>query len=168
LIGTGSAAGGVPSATGAGAGATRTGGAVGGSAIAIGGAAGPGAGAGAGAPGEDAGGVRPGTPGPIGCGSVGGCDAGAPLAGDAAARQAGGFAVPFGGPIVNVADLWNVTPGIRALAASDCAGYVATTVAVDPAVAPWHAHDSQCVASIRFATTEPPVTAMSKSPIVTR
>jgi hypothetical protein len=45
---------------------------------------------------------------------------------------------------------------------------VAVTVAVAPGVAPWQAHDSQCVASIRLATTELPVTAMSKSAIVTR
>ena len=143
-----------------GAAATGTGGT--GSGTPNGGAAGAGAG-------DVAGGVRPGTAGPIGCGNVGdGAAPGAPLASDAAARQAGGFDVPFGAPMVNVADLWNVTPGIRAFAGSDCAGYEATTVAVDPAAAPWQAHDSQCDVSIRFATTEPPVTAMSKSAIVTR
>jgi hypothetical protein len=59
-----------------------------------------------------------------------------PLAGYPAARHAGGFDVPFGGAIVNVAERWNETPGTRAFAASDFAGYVAVTVAVDPGAAP--------------------------------
>jgi hypothetical protein len=48
------------------------------------------------------------------------------------------------------------------------AGYVAVTVAVLPADAPWQAQASKCVESIWRPATDAPLTVMSKSAIVTR
>jgi hypothetical protein len=55
---------------------------------------------------------------------------------EAETTHGGGLTGPFGTASTKLAVFWIETFGTRAAAGSDCAGYVAVTVAVEPAAPP--------------------------------